>query len=110
MYEQVLDVEHFPTAVYESKEVQVERPGNGPIVAHVNGTLSFRGVSQNQRIDARLVDMGNMLRIAGDFAVRQSDFGIKPVSFVGGALRLKDELKFKFELVARKQQESVSNT
>jgi hypothetical protein len=28
---------------------------------------------------------------------------IKPVSFAGGALKLKDELKFSFEMVVRKQ-------
>jgi polyisoprenoid-binding protein YceI len=109
MYEQVLDVQHFPTAAYESKDVRVEKPGNGPIVARVNGELSFRGVTQNQSLVARVVDMGNMLRISGDFAMRQSDFGIKPVSFAGVALRLKDELKFKFELVARRPEESLPN-
>jgi hypothetical protein len=46
-----------------------------------------------------------MLRVSGEFSLRQSDYGIKPVSFAGGALRLKDELKFKFELVGRKQEE-----
>jgi hypothetical protein len=44
-----------------------------------------------------------MLRISGGFPLRQSDYGIQPFSFVGGALRLKDEIKFSFELVARKQ-------
>jgi hypothetical protein len=43
------------------------------------------------------------MRVSGEFTLRQSDYGIKPVSFAGGALRLKDELKFSFELVARKQ-------
>jgi hypothetical protein len=45
-----------------------------------------------------------MLRISGDFTLRQSDYGIKPVSFAAGALRLKDELKFNFEMVARRQE------
>jgi hypothetical protein len=48
--------------------------------------------------------MGTMLRISGEFPLRQSDYGIEPFSFAGGALRLKDELKFNFELVARKQE------
>src|SRR5580704_13758593 len=33
MYEQVLEVERFPAAVYESKDIKVEKPGNSPIVA-----------------------------------------------------------------------------
>jgi hypothetical protein len=45
-----------------------------------------------------------MLRISGDFSLRQSDYGIKPTSFAAGALRLKDELKFNFEMLARKQE------
>lgn len=107
MYEQVLDIDHFPTAVYESSDVRVEKPANGPLLARVNGALSFHGVTQNQPLEARIVEMGSMLRISGEFGIRQSDFGIKPVSFAGGALRLKDELKFKFELVARRQNEAV---
>jgi polyisoprenoid-binding protein YceI len=109
MYEQVLDVEHFPTTVYESKEIGVEKPGNGPILARATGDLSFHGVTQSLALVARVLDMGSMLRISGDFAVRQSDFGIKPVSFAGGTLRLKDEVKLKFELVARRQEEPIVN-
>jgi polyisoprenoid-binding protein YceI len=107
MYEQVLEVQRFPAAVYESKDIKVEKPGNSPIVARVNGELTFHGVSQNQSIVARVADMGSVLRISGDFELRQSDFGVKPVSFAGGALRLKDQLKFTFELVARRPKESV---
>ena len=44
-----------------------------------------------------------MLRASGEFTVRQTDYGIKPVSVAGGALKVKDELKFSFDIVARKQ-------
>jgi hypothetical protein len=49
------------------------------------------------------------MRISGEFSLRQSDCGIKPVSFAAGAMRLKDELKFNFELVARLQEESSAS-
>jgi hypothetical protein len=45
-----------------------------------------------------------MLRASGDFILRQADYQIKLVSVAGGALKLKDELKFSFEIVARKQE------
>jgi polyisoprenoid-binding protein YceI len=102
---EVLDVEDFPTAQYESKEITVHKPSSGPLSAHVNGELSFHGVTNRQSLDARIGDMGTMLRISGEFTMRQSDYGITPVSFAGGMLRLKDELKFKFELVARREEE-----
>jgi polyisoprenoid-binding protein YceI len=104
MFDKVLDVNHFPTAVYESKEITVQKLGDTLLQARLTGELSFHGVTQAHSFDARVTPMGTMLRISGEFPLRQSDYGIKPVSFAGGALRLKDEVKFKFELVARRQE------
>jgi polyisoprenoid-binding protein YceI len=104
MFEKVLDVKHFATAVYESKQVSVQKLSDTLLQAHITGELSFHGVTQAHSFDAHVTSMGAMLRISGEFPLRQSDYGIKPVSFVAGALRLKDEVKFKFELVARKQE------
>jgi hypothetical protein len=46
---------------------------------------------------------GEMLRASGEFILRQSEYNVKPVSVMGGALQLKDELQFSFEMVARQQ-------
>ncbi len=104
MYNQVLEVGRFPTALFESKQIAVQKQNSDQWQVHVNGELTFHGFTQNLLIQARVMYMGTMMRIAGEFALRQSDFGIKPVSFAGGALRLKDDLKFSFELVARQQE------
>jgi polyisoprenoid-binding protein YceI len=103
MYQEVLEIDRFPIVVYESKEIKLQKPSSEMLLASVNGELSFRGVTQNHSFEARVTDMGAMLRISGEFSLRQSDYGIKPVSFAGGALRLKDEIKFKFDLAARVQ-------
>jgi polyisoprenoid-binding protein YceI len=105
MFDEVLNLKHFPTAVFESKDVAVQKPNNSELLqAHVVGDLTFHGMTQTHSFDTRVTPMGTMLRISGEFPLRQSDYGIKPVSFAAGALRLKDEIKFKFELVARKQE------
>ncbi|MGB9434444.1 MAG: YceI family protein [Candidatus Acidiferrum sp.] len=103
MYEKVLDSAHFPTAIYESKEITVQKMTDSLWKIHANGTLSFHGAVQPQSVQANVTVQGEILRIAGDFSLRQSDYGIKPVSFAAGALRLKDELKFIFDLVARRK-------
>jgi polyisoprenoid-binding protein YceI len=100
MYD-VLEVQRFPSAVYETKQITVQKQTEDLLLVRATGTLSFHGVTQAQSVDARVTRLGTMLRISGDFSLRQSDYAIKPVSFAGGALRLKDELKFTFELVAR---------
>jgi polyisoprenoid-binding protein YceI len=105
MYD-VLEVQRFPSAVYESKQITVQKQTEDLLLAQATGALSFHGVTQTQALSARVSRLGTMLRISGDFSLRQSDYAIKPVSFAGGALRLKDELKFAFELVARMQEEA----
>ena len=41
---------------------------------------------------------------AGDFALRQSDFGIALVSAAAGTIRVKDEVKCTFDILARRQE------
>jgi polyisoprenoid-binding protein YceI len=72
--------------------------------ASINGDLTMHGVTRKQPIAARGAMFGSMLRASGDFTLDQTDYNIKLVSVAGGALKLKDELKFSFEIVARKQE------
>lgn len=103
MYFEVLDVVHYPNAVYESNRISVRRVSDDLLNANIAGELTLRGITQTYTLDARVLDLGTMLRASGEFSLRQSDHGIKPVSLAGGALRLKDELKFTFEIVAKRQ-------
>jgi hypothetical protein len=43
-----------------------------------------------------------MIRAFGEFSVWQTDFHIHLVNIGGGTLRIKDELKLKFDIVARR--------
>jgi polyisoprenoid-binding protein YceI len=104
MNEQILEPDRFPTATFESKQITVRKLGGDLASAHLAGELSFHGVTQNVSLDGSVTNTGTMMRVSGDFTLRQSDFAIKPVSFAGGALKLKDELNFHFELVARQKE------
>ena len=105
MFDEVLNVKLFPTAVFESKDITVQKLDNSDLVhARVTGDLTFHGMTQTHSFDARVNPIGNMMRLSGEFPLPLSDYGIKPVSFAAGALRLKDEVKFKFEMVARRQE------
>ena len=42
---------------------------------------------------AQVTVMGDMLRAYGEFLCSRADYGIKPVSVAGGALKLKDEIE-----------------
>jgi hypothetical protein len=43
------------------------------------------------------------LRAQGSFSLLQSDYGMKIASVAGGTLKLKDELKFAYFIVCRRQ-------
>jgi polyisoprenoid-binding protein YceI len=103
MKEEVLEVARYPEIRYEAATIAVSRVDGSLYSATLNGNLSLHGVTRGQPITARIATFGEMLRTSGEFTLRQSDYQIKPVSVAGGALKLKDEVKFSFEMVARKQ-------
>ena len=104
MNEQVLESSRYPDIVYEAPTVTITRLEGALYSATLNGTLSFHGVTRNQIVAARIAVFDEMIRASGEFSLNQSDYGIKPISVAGGALKVKDELKFSFEMVARKQE------
>jgi polyisoprenoid-binding protein YceI len=103
MNERILEPQKYPEILYEAPSVSVTRLQGNLYSATLNGKLSFHGVMQSQSVTARIADFGEILRTSGEFNLRQSDYGIKPISVAGGALKVKDDLKFSFEILARKQ-------
>lgn len=103
MHEEVLESSSFPEIVYESSRLSVSKTGEGQYLGTMTGELTLHGVQRIQPVSVRILLNGDVLRATGDFSVRQSDYEIRPVSAVGGTVKLKDELKFSFDISARKQ-------
>ena len=104
MNQEVLETAKFPEIVYETTSISVTKMAEMLCSATLNGKLTMHGVTRNQTIVVRVALLGSMLRASGDFTLDQTDYNIKLVSVAGGALKLKDELKFSFEMVARRQE------
>lgn len=102
MHDEVLESAGYAEIVYECSKLTASKTGEGQYWVALNGELTLRGVTRSQPVSARVTLNGDTLRAAGDFSVRQSDYGIKPVSAAGGTVKLKDELKFRFDITARK--------
>ena len=103
MNDEVLETAKFPEILYEADSISVTKMTDTLCSATLNGKLTLHGVTRNQPIAVRVALLGSMLRASGDFSLDQTDYDIKLVSVAGGALKLKDELKFSFEMVARQQ-------
>jgi polyisoprenoid-binding protein YceI len=102
MKEDVLETAKFPDVVFEAMQARIDTVNEGRYRIEVDGQLSLHGVTRSQRLSAQLFLMGETMRAQGEIPLRQTDFNIKPVSVAGGTLKIKDELKCVFDLLARK--------
>lgn len=104
MQRDVLQSSKYAEILYETTGATLTSLGEGRWQANLQGNVTLRGVTRGQNISMQVTRTGEMLRANGDFTLLQSTYGIKPVSVAGGTLKLKDELKFTFDVVARKQE------
>ena len=103
MCDEVLETNRFPEIVYSCSRVSASGSGDRYWAA-LNGELALHGVTRSLPVSARVVINGDSVRATGEFSVRQSDHEITPVSAAAGAIKVKDEVKCNFDIVARKQE------
>jgi polyisoprenoid-binding protein YceI len=103
MKQKVLEIGTYPSIGFDGTVRSVNPVGEGRFQMTLDGNLSLRGATGKVPLAAQITLLGDVLRASGEFTLLQSNFGIQPVSVAGGALKLKDELKFSFDIVARKQ-------
>ena len=100
---EVLETDRFTEIVYASSEVRLEKQKEDLYRASVVGKLSLHGVTSNQEFFSQVALGVDTARAYGNFSLRQSDYNIPIASITGGTLKLHDELKFSFYVVARRQ-------
>jgi polyisoprenoid-binding protein YceI len=104
MREEVLETTRYPEIVFRSNNISVNRLAEGRCAVRIVGDLSLHGTTQkNLWISAEASLTPDSLRATGNFSLKQTEFGIKPYSAAGGTIKLKNELKFTFEIVGRKE-------
>jgi len=105
MRNEVLEIGRFPEIVFEASNPSLSKGGESLYWANITGKLALHGVTQPQQITAQVSVTGNQLHASGEFSVRQSSFGIKPVSVAGGTMKIKDDVKVTFDFIARKKEQ-----
>jgi polyisoprenoid-binding protein YceI len=103
MCEEALETDRFPEIIYECSRVSASGSCDRFWVA-LNGELTLHGVTQALPVSARVVINGDSVRATGEFSVKQADFEIPPVTAAAGAIKIKNEVKCTFDIVARKQE------
>lgn len=100
----VLETDAYPEIVYECSSLAASKIGEGQYSVRLNGDLTMHGVTRAQPVTARVAVTGDSLRAFGSFSLLQTDYDLKLVTIAGGALKIKDELKFSFNILARRKE------
>jgi len=105
--DEILETSRYPQITFESGEITGNHITGDMYRAEIAGELFLHGVKGKCSFDAQVLAGSEILRANGEFLLRQSDYGVKPVSAAaifsmsGGTIRLKDEIKLSFDIVAR---------
>jgi polyisoprenoid-binding protein YceI len=95
---EVLDAESHPRV--ELKSVKVEGALPAP---QVTARITIKQAARDVVVPLNVRVTGDRLSATGEFALQQTDFGMKPFSVAMGALEVKDRLDVRFDIVAVKR-------
>lgn len=104
MREEILETASYPEIVYESTKISASKTGEGQYSVTLTGDLTLHGVTRSHTLPARVTLTEDSLRAFGTFTLLQTEYDLKLASVAGGALKVKDELKFSFNILARKKE------
>ena len=93
MQNRVLESKRFPEIRFES--TSISKVGDGKWTS--TGTLTLHGQTKTITVQVQREKEG----YTGRTTIKQTQFGIQPVSAAGGAIKVKDELQIEFFIVAK---------
>lgn len=95
----VLDVARFADVLFRSTTVEGREAG-GIWNLRVAGELTLKGVTRSLVLPLRVSLEGDVLEASGQVVLKQTDFGIQPVS-IAGVVKVKNELGLDYKIVGR---------
>ena len=95
-----LDARRSRLIRFVSRAVTVKRDTDGALDFAVRGDLDLHGVSREVLVPVHAVLDGQSVDATGTTEIRQTTFGIQPIS-VGGVVKVKDEIRIELHLAAR---------
>lgn len=99
----VLEAEKFPVVKFTSASVaNVKRSGDDRSFT-LTGDLALHGVTKRMSFPVQATMTADQLRATGEGKFKQSDFAMKPFEKGLGLIKVGDELKVNFIIVAKSQ-------
>jgi polyisoprenoid-binding protein YceI len=98
----VLHPDQYPDITFQSTNVTAKTSGGGRYEVKIDGNLTLHGVTRRIAIPAVVTVNGNDLRAVGEFSIDRDDYKVKATSAFHGMVRVKNKIKFEFDIVGRR--------
>ena len=95
----VLEPSKYPDIVFRSTSVTGKATSANHYDLNITGNLTLHGVTRQIKIPTTVVLTGRELRGTGEFSIDRSDFNVKATSAFHGLVRVRDKVKFTFDIV-----------
>jgi polyisoprenoid-binding protein YceI len=104
MQDEILEISKYPEIVYDAPtgRTAVKPSGGNQYEVSMKGDLSLHGVTRPHPVIARVLVHGDGLRASGEIPISQPDYKLKSVTVAGSMMKVKEEVKLTFDIVARK--------
>ncbi len=100
--EEVLDAKRFPSVTFVSRRVSPAGTTADGMTLLIDGDITLHGRARPLTVRVTGTPDADGLVVRGSFPLKQTDFGIQPVTAAGGTVRVKDEVQVQFVLKARR--------
>jgi len=99
----VLDVLRFPEIRFHSKTVGGRMVSPGSYELNLAGELTLHGVSREITVPVKVTIDGLTLIATGQTTLRHDQFGMTPVTAGGGTVKVANEIRIDFRIVAEQR-------
>ena len=94
MQNKTLESGRFPFALIHVIRASANRP-------EMNMSISLHGITRTYEVRANIEKVSNGVSVDGRMSLKQTDFGISPISVLGGAIQVQDKLDLRFHILAQ---------
>jgi polyisoprenoid-binding protein YceI len=99
----VLEPAKYPEIIFRSTNVTGKATSNNQYDLSIRGDLTLHGITRQITIPTKVAVTGNDLRASGEFSIDRGDFKVKATSAVHGLVRVRDKVKFTFDIVGHQR-------
>lgn len=91
----------YPNVVYKLSKYELGKSEGGVVAAKTTGELTIAGQTKTVPIDVEFRPGADGVAVKGEYTLKMSDYGIKPPTLMLGAIKVRDPVTIRFDLLLK---------